>query len=451
MDSYSQQIFVARKSGKTKSGRIYNLLCDDMNKRLLVVFFLGFSSGLPLALVSSTLQAWFSVTGMSLALTGMLSLLSLPYMYRMFLGPIVDRFTLSSLGRRRSWCACMQILLLVGFNVMAWLSPNSSPILIITLAFFLACFSATQDLVIDAQRTEYLVPTQYGMGVSLAVTGYRLAVLTSGGFALVLAEYYGWAATYRIMGCLMAVGLVTTLCSAEPIRNTGSIPRHTRNTFGSAIRALLARQQVWALLLFIFFYKLGEAFTTTTSGIVIPFLIQGIGFSLDTVGYVNKVMGVGALITGGLVAGILLIRCQLYYALLIFGLLQALANLLFVALATGGKQLFLLCIAIASDNFAAGMASTALVVLCMRVVDREFTATQLSLLIALATIPRILSGPVAVTLQSWLGWSGLYQFAFVTALAFIPFLLVLRKGLLATANESIALNAEQISAPLHIS
>ena len=127
-----------------------------MNKRLLIVFILGFSSGLPFALISSTLQAWFADSGMSILATGLLSLVGLPYAFRMAWGPLLDRYSLLSMGKRRSWIAIMQMLLLLGFNAMAWCSPNTSPMLLTGLAFMMACFSATQDIAIDAHRIEYL-------------------------------------------------------------------------------------------------------------------------------------------------------------------------------------------------------------------------------------------------------------------------------------------------------
>jgi len=347
-----------------------------MSKRLLIIFILGFSSGLPLALISSTLQAWYSDAGMSILATGALSLIGLPYVYRFIWGPLLDRYTLFPIGKRRSWMLVMQVLLLVGFNAMAWFSPTTSPQLMAALAFLLACFSATQDVAIDAHRTEYLPQNEHAIGASLAVLGYRLALLVAGGVALIIAQHLGWAIAYRVMGLLML---------------------------------------------------LGEAFTTTTSGIVMPFLIQGIGFSLDTIAYVNKIMGIGAIILGGVTAGLLLMRWSLYRALLVFGLLQAVTNLLFIALAMVGKNVPLFAVAVVSDNFVAGMGSTALVALFMGLVDKRFTATQFSFFVALSMLPRVLSGPIAAMLQSWFGWVGLYELSFIMAFCFIPFLLIIRK------------------------
>lgn len=396
-----------------------------MNRRLFIVFVLGFSSGLPMALISSTLQAWYASSGMSVLATGALSLVGLPYVYRIFWGPVLDRYSLFDLGKRRSWILTMQCLLLLGFNLMAWFTPEHYPKLLAFLALILACFSATQDVAIDAHRAEYLPIKDHALGASLAVFGYRLALLLSGGLALVMAEQLGWAFTYRFMGFVMVVGMLAVLVSHEP-----SVELKEKTSFAEAFidpfKQLVSRPGIVALMLFIFCYKLGEAFTTSTSGIVMPFLIQGVGFSLDTIGYVNKMLGIASILLGGLTAGLLLMRFSLYSSLFVFGLLQALTNVLFVVLAIVGKSITLLSIAVFFDNFAAGLGSTALVALFMRLVDKRFTGTQFSMLVALSALPRIISGPVAASIQMNVGWIGLYEMSIVFALAFIPFLMMIK-------------------------
>jgi PAT family beta-lactamase induction signal transducer AmpG len=158
-----------------------------------------------------------------------------------------------------------------------------------------------------------------------------------------------------------------------------------------------------------------------------PFLIQGLGFSLETIGYINKMLGIAALLAGGLVAGVMLLRGSLYYSLFSFGLLQATTNVLFVILAMIGKNTALLATAVFFDNFAAGMGSTALVALFMRLVNKQFTGTQFSILVAISTLPRIISGPIAATIQMSIGWVGLYQLSVVCALMFIPFLFLIKE------------------------
>lgn len=397
-----------------------------MNKRLFIVFILGFSSGLPLALLSSTLQAWFAYSGMSVLATGALSLISLPYTYRIFWGPILDRYSLFKMGKRRSWILIMQIMLLLGFNLMSWLSPQQHPELLAFLALILACFSATQDVAIDAHRAEYLSEKEHALGASFAVFGYRLALLLSGGLALIMANHLGWAFTYRFMGMAMAIGMLAIYFSPEPAVESVS-DKPFVYSFIAPLKELFGRPKIVYLLLFIFCYKLGEAFTTTSSGIVMPFLIQGLGFSLDTIGYINKMLGISAVILGGLTAGFVLLYCSLYRALMLFGLLQALTNVLFWVLAVVGKNTTLLAVAVFSDNFAAGMGSTALVALFMRLVNKQFTGTQFSLLVAVSTVPRILSGPIAALIQNAIGWVGLYQWSIICALLFIPFLYAIKE------------------------
>lgn len=397
-----------------------------MNKRLFIVFLLGFSSGLPLALLSSTLQAWFAESGMSVMLTGALSLVGFPYVYRFFWAPLLDRYSLCRLGKRRSWIIFSQIFLLAGFNVLAWLSPEQSPMLMAAVALILACCAATQDVAIEAHRTEYLLPKEYGIGASLAVFGYRLALLTSGGLALIMASYYGWSLTYRWMGFFMSLGILAALLSPEPSRAPEK-PLGLMQNFIFPVKDLLSRPAIAALLLFIFFFKAGEAFTSTTSGIVMPFLIQGLGFSVASIGFVNKIIGVIAVLSGGVIAGFILIRCSLFKSLMLFGLLQAVTNVAFVALAMSGKNFNLLILAVVSDNLAAGMGTTALVAFLMRQVNQQYTGTQLSILVAFSTLPRVLSGPFAAFMQMSIGWAGLYQLSVVIALLFIPFLLVIRR------------------------
>lgn len=396
-----------------------------MNKRLLIVFLLGFSSGLPLALLTSTLQAWFAESGLSILATGMLSLIGLPYVYRILWSPLLDCYTLLPIGKRRSWILVTQTFLFIGFNWMALLSPTNSAHALAILAFVLAIFSATQDTAIDSHRVHYLPIKEHALGASLAVCGYRIALLIAGGFALIMAQYLGWRITYHFMAILMGIGAIATLVSKEPQLEK---PKHKTivSSYMNSLKDLWYQPHAMSLLFFILFYKLGEAFTATTSGIIMPFLIQGLGFSLATIGYVNKVLGISSILFGGLLAGFLLLRWPLYQALLCFGLLQAVTNSLFIALAIVGKNVWLFACAVACDNFAAGMGSTALVAFFMRIVNQQFTATQFAALVAISSLPRILSGPVAALLQERLGWVGLYELAFLLAFGFIPFLMKIK-------------------------
>lgn len=397
-----------------------NRLIFIMFKKLFIVLLLGFSSGLPMSLVSSTLQAWFADSGLSIWLASSLSLLSFPYLFRFLWAPFLDRYRILSLGKRRGWICSMQILLILGLHTLTWFNPTVSPGIMASLAFMIAIFSATQDAAIDAHRIEYLPNEYYGLGASLASTGYRLGMLLSGGVALIIAQNYGWIIAYRTMSAALLVGVLAILWSPEP--KSAMVATNLTDSFVEPGRDLIRRSGILTFCVFILLFKLGEVFTTAISGIVMPFLIQGLGFSLETIGYVNKIWGTLALIVGGVVGGVLMLRISLYRALLYFGLLQALTNLIFVFLAMAGKNMVLFSVAVISDNFVAGMGSTALVALIMRYVNQKFTATQFSILVCIAGLPRVFSGPMGAFLQSHYGWVGLYMVAFLLSFMFIPFL-----------------------------
>lgn len=400
-----------------------------ISKRMLVVFILGFASGLPLALLTSSLQAWFADDKMSLSLTGMLSLTSMPYLYKFLWAPLLDKYAIfSKIGRRRSWILVTQVILCIGFNLMAWMSPHDSPVFMAIVAYILASASATQDAAIDAYRIEILKPEEFGLGASFATLGYRLAMLVSGGAALLVAHYCGWSVSYRLMGSLMLIGIITTCWSdkEENIKSISPVNNDFKSTFVEPFKNLARGNKFFVFCVFIVFYKLGEVFTTNISGIVMPFLIQGLDFSLKTIAYVNKIFGLLALIAGGLSAGVILLRYSLFKSLLLFGLMQAVTNSLFILLAMVGKNTLLLATAVACDNFACGLGSTAIVVLMMRYVDCQYTASQISILVSFSSLPRVFSGPIGAFLHAYFGWLGLYQIAFGLSFLFIPFLFMIK-------------------------
>lgn len=398
---------------------------QTLKTRLLIIVSLGFSSGVPFALTSSTLQAWFADTGHSVMATGMLSLIGLPYIIRFVWAPWLDRYPLFSLGKRRSWILSMQLIICLLLNLMAWISPEVSATSLIILSLLLAFCSSTQDTAIDAHRIEYLIPSEQGLGASLAVFGYRMALFITGGLVLIIAQQIGWAFAYRAMSLLMLIGIIAILQSPEPSTPIKiSVNRH--DYFLAPIKELIHRPNILALAGFVLFYKLGEAFTCTNSGIIMPFLIQGLHISLANIAFVNKIMGIISIVAGGLVSGVLLLRWSLRRALLVFGLLQSFTNLLFIVLAMLGNHYYLFATAVICDNFAAGLGSTALIAFLMQCVDSRFTATQFSILVALSTLPRIASGPLGAFIQMHLGWIGLFQLAFFLSLLFIPFLFRLR-------------------------
>jgi len=383
------------------------------SRRIFLLLLLGFASGLPLALTGATLQAWLAVEGIDIRTIGWFALVGQPYVYKFLWAPLMDRYRLPFLGRRRGWLALTQVLLLVSIAIMGGISPREAPLVLAALAVVVAFLSASQDIVFDAFRADSLRAEERGAGAAVSVLGYRIAMLVSGGLALILVDnWLTWEQTFFLMAALMLVGLAATWAAEEPA-TPPSAPRTLAEAIREPLGEYFARPAAIALLVLIILYKLGDAFAGT---LTTAFLLRGAGFSLTEVGLVNKWLGVGATILGALAGGALMAKLRLYRSLILFGVLQALTNLGFMLLAIAGKSYPLMITVIAAENLCGGMGTAAFVALLMAMCDRRFSATQYALLSALASLGRVYVGPAAGALAAQFGWTTFFFFTFVVAL-----------------------------------
>lgn len=389
------------------------------NPRIICILFLGFSSGLPLALTGATLQAWYTVAGVNIVTIGILSLVGQPYVFKFLWAPFMDRFRLPWLGRRRGWMISMQGLLVIGIAIMAFMHPSSSPLGLAIVALFVAFASASQDISLDAYRTDLLKPNERGLGASMNTAGYRVAMLVSGGLALVLASEIGWRSTYLIMAGLMALEMFVTYLSPN-IEQLAKAPLSLREAVIDPFKEFLNRKSAIMILVFIVVYKLGDAFALSLST---TFLIRGVHFSLIDVGAIYKVVGLLATLLGVFVGGVLMLRMGLYRALMLFGILQAVSNFMFMVLAIVGKNYALMVATIGIESLCGGLATVAFVAFLMALCDHRFTATQFALLSALSAVGRVFVGPVAGVMVEHIGWAQFYFWSFIVAL---PGLVILR-------------------------
>ncbi|MFZ5905780.1 MAG: AmpG family muropeptide MFS transporter [Nitrospirota bacterium] len=392
------------------------------SRRVAVITFLGFSSGLPLALTGATLQAWMTVAGVDLKTIGIFALVGLPYALKFLWSPFMDRFVPPWLGRRRGWILITQIALVAGIAAMAFSSPLQAPFFLALLALTVAFSSASQDIVVDAYRTDVLREKERGFGAAVFVMGYRIALLVSGALAFVLADRIGWQNTYLTMAAVMGLTIIATLFGPEPDRKATS-PASMREAVWGPLKNYFQRNAAVTLLLLIILYKLGDAYA---GALTTAFLIRGIGFSVSEVGTINKGLGFVSLIVGALFGGALMVRLRLYRSLLVFGLLQAISNLSFMLLAWTGKSYALLVFAVAFENFSGGMGTAAFVALLMAMCDHRFTATQYALLSSLAALGRIFISPTSGYLVDSVGWVLFFFITFLTALPGLGILLYLR-------------------------
>lgn len=402
------------------------------NPRILAIALLGFSSGLPLALTNSTLQAWFTQAGISLIKIGGLSLVGMPYIWKFLWSPIIDRFVPPFWGRRRGWIGLMQLALCITLFILANLDPHTQAGTMGTLALLIAFLSASQDIAIDAYRTDTLQPQERGLGLAWCIFATRLAIVLSSGMALVFADYVGWRLTYEVLAGLMGALLIITYFSPE-LATSVQPPRSFAAAILEPFKDLFQREAIGFILLFIVLYKIGDALAVQ---LMSAFLLRGLGFSLTDVGLAYKTIGLIASILGALAGGSLLMRIGLFQALISFGIAQACSNLLFMLLAVLGKNYLLMIFSMFIENFCAGMSTTALLVFLTALCKQKYSATQFACLSALTAIGRVFLGPVAALMVEHLGWANFYAWTFIICFPAII--------LLALMRNKVVFNAEQV-------
>jgi len=385
-----------------------------ISPRVAPLLALGFASGLPLALTGGTLQAWATIEQVSLQEIGFLTLVGTAYTLKFLWAPLVDRYAPPWLGRRRGWMVLMQVLLALGLLAMGCLSPGKTLLPLALLAVLVAFCSATQDIAFDAYRSDVLHKDERGAGAALSVLGYRLAMLVSGGLALILADQWlGWGTTYMLMGGLMLVMALASFWAPEP-----DVPAQTPSSLRQAVLEpfyeFFRRPEAITILVLIVLYKLGDAFAGALST---TFLIRAAGYTATEVGTVNKLLGLAATIVGALAGGALMARLGLYRSLMLFGVLQAVSNLGFWVISVGPHSVWLMAAGVGVENLCGGMGTAAFVALLMGLCNQQFSATQFALLSALSAVGRTyLAGPLTPQLVQVSGWPTFFLLTVLIAL-----------------------------------
>jgi len=385
---------------------------------LVTVGLLGFTSGVPLVLTGSTLQAWMSSVGVNLKTVGFFALAGLPYTLKFLWSPLMDRYRPPFLGRRRGWILLLFIGLMGLLAALGGADPREHLRLVALLAFAVSFFSASADINVDAYRTELLPGKLLGPGTSLHITGYRVGMVFAGALALVLADRMSWRAVYLVMALGLLPGALGTLLAPEPA--VPAPPRTLREAVVEPFAEFLRRRRSLEVLAFILLYKLGDNLCTALN---VPFLL-GLGFSKTEIGLATKGVGMACLIGGGLLGGLLMSRWSLIRSLWFFGLLQACSMVGHLALALVGKNHALMLLTIAVENSIFAMGTVAYLAFIQRCCDLRTTATQFALLSSLSAFARVLFASPAGMLAVGAGWPAYFLVCIVLA---VPGLLLLRR------------------------
>lgn len=404
----------------------------------LRLFFLGFSSGLPLLLVLGTLSFWMREVGVDLKSIGFMSWVGLCWGMKWLWSPLVDKLSIpvlsARLGRRRAWMLAAQLGLIASLSMMAFVDPARNLMLMAVFALITAFFSATQDIALDAFRIESGSEEKQAAFAATYQTGYRLAMIWAGAGALAIAAFFetrygtaiGWRMAYFVMAASMLVGVVTVLLSSEPeqsrkVQVQGYASKRewlfeaickpfldffSRFGWGAAV-----------ILALIATYRISDV----VMGVMANPFYADLGFSKEEVAAVSKVFGLIMTLVGAFAGGAIASRIGVMRTLFLGGLLSAATNLLFSALALRGHDTVFLVFTVSADNFAGGLASAAFLAYLSGLTNVAYTATQYAIFSSVMLIlPKFLAGFSGVAVQS----VGYATFFTATAAIGIPVLIL---------------------------
>lgn len=412
---------VSIKQAPIKMKNFWSILTE---RRITVCFLLGFSSALPLALSGPTLQMWYTASGVSLKEIGFVGLAGVPYALKFLWAPVMDRWVPPFLGRRRGWMLISQLLLCLSIASMVLFTPDAYPKTLLLLACFVAFFSASQDIALDAYTADVLPAEERALGAAVKVDGSRIALLVSGGLTLILADHFGWKISYLIMAALMGIGIIATFMGPKP--PAVQQPKNLKDCIVLPFLEFLKRPNALWILWLIVFYKFGDAFG---GALCQTFVMREIGMSLTEIGTLAKLSGSLGIVLGALSGAALIQRWGWFRSMFVFGILQSLSNLSYLSLLWTGPDYWMTGASFFIENFFGGMGTAAFVGLLMGLCNARFTAVQFALLSSLSSIGRVCVGPMAGWIADDYGWIAYFMVSLLLSMPGLALLLYLKKDI----------------------
>ena len=386
------------------------------NRRMLICVFIGFSSGLPLYLLINLLPAWLRTEGVDLQAIGLFALIGLPYTWKFLWSPLLDRYAVPILGRRRGWMLAMHIALIASIASLGFLDPRTQIWTIAYLSAVVAFFSASLDIAMDAFRRELLPDAELGLGNSLYVNAYRISSLVPGSLALILADRLPWSSVFVVTALFLLPGLVMTLAVSEPAA-TMAAPKTLRDAVVLPFREFVERagwRQALLVTAFIFLYKLGDSMATA---LATPFYLD-MGFTMTQIGLVAKNAGLWASVFGGMLGGLWMVKIGINKGLWLFGGVQMASILGFAWLShMGTPDIVALGVVIAFEALGVGLGTVAYVAFIARATNPRYTATQFALFTSLSAVPRTVVNAGTGWIVAQTGW---FDFFLLCTLLAVP-------------------------------
>ena len=440
------------KTNKTTSLKVF------LDERMFKIFLLGCISGFPWVLIGSSLTIWLKEEGLSRSTIGWAGLIFAVYAVNYLWAPLIDKLKIpllsNKIGHRKSWIFLMQFLICICLLIWFSINPNENLFLVILVGLFIAIFSATQDITIDALRIEQIKANERNVmaaGASMAVIGWWTGFKLGGLLSLFLSDYLEqmniknfWQITFVFLSFIIIILNILLLTIYEKkisIRRKNFDIKLSNYNFFSKLR-IINTIYFWitstlinpiysffkknglsisiGILSFIFLFKIGEAFLGRMSII----FYKEMGFSKSDIGIFSKGLGWITTIFFTLLGGIFTIKIGLIKSVFVAGIFMALTNILFSILYWLGKNYFIFSLAVILDDVAAAFATVAFVAFISILVNRKYTATQYALLASIGTIGRTTLASSSGSIVDYLdgNWG---IFFIITSIMVIPSLLIL--------------------------
>lgn len=408
------------------SGKINN---SFFKPHLIAFAFLSFNSGLAFILLSSTLTTVLAFTGLSVELIGYLYLTSLPYSLKILWAPLMDYYSIPGLktilGHRRSWLLVIQLGLFIASIGLSLIQPNNFLMLFVitTICVFLA---SSQDISLDAYRLERLGPDELAIGSTFSITGFRVGMLVGSTVPLYLLKTYGWTTSFLIASMSLLTGPLVTLMVQEPSgikRNTSSVLPTPLEHLQSVVNNLLdffKRPDCLLIILFIFFYKVGDVIPNSMRG---P-LLQSLDFTPIETANVAQAYGIILMILGGVFGGILTKFLGIFRSIIIGGAIQLLSPFMHALLTLTGHSITMLILTTTVHSLCCGLGSTILVIYVSSLCKKGSAASQFALIWSFSSLTRSILSSSAGIIAQRSDWT---TFFICTTLLGLPIFLIIKK------------------------
>ncbi|ABV73421.1 ampG protein [Rickettsia canadensis str. McKiel] len=407
------------------------------NSCLCIIWLFGFISGFNLMITGNTLNYWLARENIALQTIGILSFITLPYSINFLLAPVFDALQIKYLnkifGHRLSWICLTSSALVFLVYIFSFLDPRTNLLLFAFTALIISFFSAVQDTILSALRTEIVPKESLVFTSGIYICGYRVGMLLAGSGAIYLSIYLTFNAIYKIFAGLVFIYLILLIVgikycylnenNIQIIKNDIKNNQNKKNIINFIYNALQPIGSVYFIILILIFLVLYRLPDNLINVMINPFLLH-LGYDAFEIASVGKFWGVVGAIIGGLVGGVIMKHKNILNSILLFGIIHALGHIVFIFLEINGKSSLLLFITIGIESITGGMTMTTYIAFISSLCQGKFRATQYSFLSSMMGISRsifpIISGYIVVNF----GWQNFFLF---TTIITIPSLLILLK------------------------